>query len=184
MLRRQWAESQANLGPALRLYQGTAIGLSTSGARQPEVIRRALAVRVEGAPLFDAVQTTWNPLEPSAGPALVEAHGAGLGVIVKEALANGRLTERNTDPAFAPQRALLAAQAARLGCSLDALAIAAALAQPWATAVLSGAATAGQVSSNLAALAVPWDAEAAAALATLAEPAEAYWQTRAALPWN
>ena len=148
------------------------------------MIRRALAVTVDGVRLFDAVQTTWNPLEPSAGPALAEANQAGLGVIVKEALANGRLTERNTDPAFAAKRAILDAQAARLGCSLDALAIAAALAQPWATVVLSGAATVGQISSNLAALAVPWDDEAAAALATLAEPPERYWQTRAALPWN
>jgi aryl-alcohol dehydrogenase-like predicted oxidoreductase len=210
VLRRQWAESQANLGPALRLYQihsatlesgvldnapvlaelsrlkaaGTAIGLSTSGPKQPEVIRRALAVSVDGVRLFDAVQTTWNPLEPSAGAALAEAHDAGLGVLVKEALANGRLTERNTAPAFASQRAALAAQAARLGCSIDALAIAAALAQPWATVVLSGAAAVDQISSNLGALAVPWDAEAAAALGALAEPPEAYWRTRAALPWN
>jgi aryl-alcohol dehydrogenase-like predicted oxidoreductase len=210
VLRRQWAESQANLGDALRLYQihsatlesgvldngpvlaelarfkaaGVAIGLSTSGPRQPEVIRRALRISVDGVGLFDAVQTTWNPLEPSAGAVLDEAHAAGLGVIVKEALANGRLTERNGEPGFAPQRAALEAQAARLGCSLDALAIAAALAQPWATVVLSGAATVGQVGSNLAALTVPWDAEAAAALAALAEPPEAYWKTRAALPWN
>jgi aryl-alcohol dehydrogenase-like predicted oxidoreductase len=210
VLRRQWAESRANLGDALRLYQihsatlesgvldntpvlaelarlkaaGVAIGLSTSGPRQPEVIRRALGISVDGVSLFDAVQSTWNPLEPSARDALAEAHGAGLGVIVKEALANGRLAGRNASPGFAPQRAALEAQAARLGCSLDALALAAALAQPWATVVLSGAASVEQVASNLAALTVPWDAEAAAALATLAVPPEAYWQTRAALPWT
>ena len=148
------------------------------------VLAAALGISVDGVRLFDAVQTTWNPLEPSAGAALAEAHGAGLGVIVKEALANGRLTRRNSAPDFAGQRAALAAQAARLGCSLDALAIAAALAQPWATVVLSGAATAGQVSSNLAALAVPWDAEAAGVLAALAETPEAYWEIRAGLPWN
>ncbi len=210
VLHRQWAETAANLGPHLRLYQihsatlesgvldsaavltalarlkagGVAVGLSVSGPRQPEVIRRALAVRVDDARLFDTVQATWNPLEPSAGPALAEAHAAGVGVIVKEALANGRLTARNGDPAFAPRRAALEAQAARLGCALDALALAAALAQPWAGVVLSGAATAEQLRANLAALAVPWDAEAAAALDTLAEGPEAYWATRAALPWN
>ncbi|NTU80952.1 MAG: aldo/keto reductase [Chloroflexales bacterium] len=210
VLRRQWAESQASLGPYLRLYQihsatiesgvldspevlgelarlragGLAIGLSVSGPRQPEVIRRALAVRVDGARLFDAVQATWNLLEPSAGPALAEAHAAGLGVIVKEALANGRLAGRNNDPAFAPSRAALAAQAARLGCALDALAIAAALAQPWAGVVLSGAAPVEHLPATAAGLAVAWDAQAAAALAPLAEAPEAYWQTRAALPWN
>ena len=40
-------------------------------------------------PLFDCVQATWNVMEQSAGPALLEAHEAGLEVIVKEALANG-----------------------------------------------------------------------------------------------
>jgi aryl-alcohol dehydrogenase-like predicted oxidoreductase len=45
---------------------------------------------------FDTVQATWNLLERSAGPVLAEAHAAGLGVIVKEALANGRLTGPDT----------------------------------------------------------------------------------------
>lgn len=210
VLQRQWAESTGSLGLYLRLYQihsatldsrvldnvavlaalarlkagGIAIGLSVSGASQAEVIRRAIGVRVDGAQLFDTVQATWNLLEPAAGDALAEAHAAGMGVIVKEALANGRLTARNAEPAFAPARAALAAQAARLGCSLDALALAAALAQPWAGVVLSGASTAEQLLSNLTALNVAWDAEAAAALAPLAEPPAAYWATRAALPWN
>ena len=210
VLQRQWSESTANLGPYLRLYQihsatlesgvlehvgvltalsrlkagGVAIGLSVSGPRQPEVVRRALGVRVDGAPLFDAVQATWNPLEPSAGAALAEAHAAGLGVLVKEALANGRLTGRNAEPAFAERRATLEAPAARLRPALDAPAIAPALAQPRGRVALSGAATVEQLRANLAALDVAWDAEAAEALAPLAEPADEYWATRAALPWT
>lgn len=209
-LRSQWVESQAELGAYLSLYQihsatlesgvlerhevlaelarikagGVAIGLSVSGPRQAATIGRALQIRVEGQRLFDVVQATWNPLEPSAGSALAEAHAAGMGVIVKEVVANGRLTSRNVVPAFAEQRTLLMREAERLGCSLDALAIAAALAQPWSGVVLSGAATIEQLHSNLAALAVPWDDQAAQTLALLAEPAERYWQNRAALPWN
>ena len=81
---------------------GCAIGLTVTGPHQPETLRRALEVTVDGKPLFDCVQATWNVLEQSAGTgALAEAHAAGLGVIVKEALANGRLTELNDDPAFA-----------------------------------------------------------------------------------
>jgi aryl-alcohol dehydrogenase-like predicted oxidoreductase len=210
VLRRQWAESREQLGDQIDLYQihsatlesgvlddaavlgelarlkadGVAIGLSTSGPRQPEVIRRALESRVDGVALFDAVQATWNLLEPSAGPALAEARAAGLGVIVKEALANGRLTPRNADPDFAPLRAVLEGEAERLGCALDALALAAALAQPWAGVTLSGAASADQLMSNLAALGVPWDARADATIAPLAEAPEAYWAARAALAWN
>ncbi|GAB4437040.1 MAG: aldo/keto reductase [Chloroflexi bacterium OHK40] len=210
VLRRQWGESRAHLGAHLRLYQihsatlesgvldnaevlgelgrlkaaGIAIGLSTSGPRQSEVISRAIAVRVDGVPLFDAVQATWNLLEPSAGPALAEAHAAGLGVIVKEALANGRLAGRDTSAAFAATRSALEEQAARLGCALDALALAAALAQPWADVALSGAATVVQLRANLEALRITWDGEAATALGALARPPEQYWRERAAMAWN
>lgn len=209
-LQRQAGESRTLLGSHLKLYQihsatletgvlddpavlgalarlkaeGLAIGLSLSGPRQAETLRHALAARVDGMPVFDAVQATWNLLERTAGPALAEAHAAGLGVIVKEGLANGRLTARNQAPGFATVRQHLQAQADRLGGTLDALALAAILTQPWADVVLSGAATIEHLHANLAAAAVAWDAEADTALATLAESAELYWRTRAALPWN
>src|SRR5581483_6282790 len=127
--------------------------------------------------LFDCVQATWNLLEPSAGPALQAAHDSGLGVIVKEALANGRLTSRNRDAAFSPQRRLLEETAARLHTTLDALALTAVLAQPWADVVLSGAATVEHLRSNRGARAVAWDGEAAERLRGLAESPEAYWNT-------
>jgi aryl-alcohol dehydrogenase-like predicted oxidoreductase len=203
---RQLAESRANLGAQLDLYQihsatlesgvlentavlnalaqlkadGVAIGLSVSGPRQPEVIRRALEVRIDGAQLFTSVQATWNLLEPSAGPALAEAHAAGLGVIIKEALANGRLTARTTGPGLAA----LDEACAQLGCTRDALALAAALAQPWTATALSGVATIEHLQSNLAALNITYTDAIAAALAHLAESPDAYWATRSALPWN
>ncbi len=105
-------------------------------------------------------------------------------VIVKEALANGRLTERNADPAFASRLAMLREEAARLDTTVDALALAAALAQPWADVVLSGAATAEQLRSNLRAVEVPWTAETDARLRSLTMESGEYWRERSALPWN
>ena len=197
-LRRQCAESTGLLGPTLRLYQihsatldsgvledravldelarlradGLSIGLSVTGPRQAETIERAL----EGGG-FDAVQATWNILERAAGPALRAAHEAGLGVIVKEALANGRLTERGGI-------AELTEAARDAGTTPDALGVAAALAQPWADVVLSGAATVAELQSNLAALTLAPDPELLDRLDGLREDAVAYWETRAALPWN
>jgi aryl-alcohol dehydrogenase-like predicted oxidoreductase len=163
---------------------GLSIGLSLSGAKQAETLRRALDVSVNGMPLFAAVQATWNLLEPSAGSILQQAHDAGLGVIVKEALANGRLTARNDDPAFAKQRALLESTAASLHTTIDALALAAVLAQPWADVVLSGAARVEHLHSNLGVLSVAWTDELAESLAGLAETPEKYWATRSELKWN
>jgi aryl-alcohol dehydrogenase-like predicted oxidoreductase len=168
----------------LRAEHGWRIGLSLTGPRQGETLARALEVEVEGRRLFDAVQATWNVLEPSAGPRLAEARSLGLGVIVKEALANGLLTSRNDDPAFAPSRAILQSEADRLGTTLDALALAAALAQPWADVVLSGASTIEQLGSNLSACSVLWDEEAEANRLPLIERPEEYWLIRARLPWN
>jgi len=121
---------------------------------------------------------TWNLLEPSVAPAAAEAAAAGWPVLVKEALANGRLAPGEADVA---PGARLAALAAERGVGTDAIALAAALANPWATIVLSGAVTPGQLRANLAALTVgglPPD------LADLAEPPGAYWAARAARPWR
>jgi aryl-alcohol dehydrogenase-like predicted oxidoreductase len=195
-LRRQFAESYGLLGEHLRLYQihsatieshvlddpevlgelarlretGLAIGLTVTGPHQRETIERALEV---GA--FDTVQATWNLLERSASPALEAAHAAGLGVIVKEALANGRLASRGD---VAPLREL----AERSGTTPDALALAEVLAQPWADVVLSGAATVEQLRSNLVALEL--DPKLEPERAELAEHPALYWEERSALPWN
>jgi aryl-alcohol dehydrogenase-like predicted oxidoreductase len=210
VLRRQIGESRALLGAQLDLYQihsatldsgvldnhavldelaqlradGVAIGLTLSGPRQADTLLRAMAVQIGGEAVFDCVQATWNLLERSAEPALRSAHDAGLGVIIKEPLANGRLTDRNLDPAFAPQRRALERVAARLHTTLDALALAAVLAQPWVDVVLSGAATVPHLQSNVTALTVAWDEATADALTAIGETPEHYWATRSRLPWN
>lgn len=152
--------------------RGVAIGASVSGPEQAATIERLVAI---GG--FDTVQATWNLLERSAGDALAAAHAAGLGVMVKEALANGRLTSRGAIE-------LLAREAQRQGVSEDVLALAAVLAQPWADTVLSGAATVGQLSSNLTSLEIDFDAASARALGAIGERSEVYWQTRSQLPWT
>jgi aryl-alcohol dehydrogenase-like predicted oxidoreductase len=150
---------------------GLAVGLTVTGARQAETIERALEIRI-----FDTVQATWNLLERSAGPMLAEAHAAGLGVIVKEALANGRLTARGDVPT-------LLEVAERRRVAPDALALAAVLAQPWADVVLSGAATVETLQSNLTALELELG-ELDPGLESLAEAPSRYWDERAALRWN
>jgi aryl-alcohol dehydrogenase-like predicted oxidoreductase len=157
---------------------GWQIGLSLTGPAQAATLARARTIAPDGVPLFRVVQATWNLLERSCGEALAEAHAAGMGVVIKEALANGRLTARN------PEAVVLHEQAARRNTTPDALALASVLAQPWADVVLSGATTIEQLQSNLAALSVTVDAEANAALETLREESAGYWQRRAELAWN
>src|ERR1700677_4512414 len=72
--------------------EGVIIGLSATGPHQADTIRRALPLTVDGQQLFTDTEVTWTLLEPSVGPAAAEAAAAGWGVLVKEVVANGRLT--------------------------------------------------------------------------------------------
>jgi aryl-alcohol dehydrogenase-like predicted oxidoreductase len=198
----QYAETQRLLGDALAVYQvhsltadsplfgdealqvalaevaqeGVRLGFSTSGARQADTVRRALDLEVDGQPLFRTVQSTWNVLETSVGEVLHEAHQRGAHVLVKEALANGRLAVQAPPALFKLAR--------EHGVGTDAVALAAILSQPWADTVLIGAVSTAQLQSNLAALHLRLDESDKETLASLATPPERYWDERAALPWT
>jgi aryl-alcohol dehydrogenase-like predicted oxidoreductase len=182
-LRRQIVESRSLLGDRLHLYEihsatiesnvlenvdvlnelqrlrssGLVIGLTVTGPNQADTIRHALRVGVDGVNPFQVVQATWNLLERSAGSALAEAHAIGWGVIVKEAMANGRLADR------------------------DVVAFAAALSQPWADVVLSGAVTPEQLERNVNAIVSVRDPDD---WPDIAESAADYWSRRSGLAWQ
>ncbi|SFW82116.1 aldo/keto reductase [Amycolatopsis australiensis] len=198
----QWAETLALLGDRVGLYQvhsltvdsplftdeplvealaelsanGVAVGFSTSGPRQADAIERAFGLEVAGRPVFSAVQSTWNVLEPSAGPALTAAHAAGNRVLVKETLANGRLAVE----APAAVREIAAAH----GTGPDAVAVAAVLAQEWADRAVIGPASPAQLAANLRATALELTAAERDALAVLAEEPGEYWRHRSSLAWD
>ncbi|WP_225991389.1 aldo/keto reductase [Actinomadura montaniterrae] len=200
--RAQYTETRALLGDRLSVYQvhsltedsplfedvglqkalaeataqGVRVGFSTSGPGQAGTIRRAMRLEVSGRRLFSTVQSTWNLLETSAEAALEETHAAGLHVLLKEVLANGRLAVR-------PPRAL-AAMASDKGTSADALALAAALSRPWADTVLIGAVTPGQMEANLAATHLSLNERESDTLAGLGVAPELYWRERSELRWT
>ena len=206
MFREQLPQTQALLGHHLDLYQvhsatlesgvlddhellqalvelranGVVVGLTVSGPNQSDVVRRALDVDVDGVNPFSTVQATWNVLEPSVGPALGEARAQGWGVLVKEALANGRLTDRGGGRS----PGALEAVATRRKTTVDQVAMAAALSQPWAHVVLSGAVTGAQLESNLGALELSLTDADLELLASLTEDPTSYWKRRGALPWH
>ena len=160
------------------------IGLSVSGPNQSATVDQAIGIETGGMLLFDSVQATWNLLENSVGQSLRSAHEAGLNVIVKEGLANGRLTARNVAPDFAEQLSSLKQIASERETTVDALALAAVAGQNWVTTVLSGASTVEHLQSNLAASNVDWNDELAKRLEPLVEAPDEYWSRRSELAWN
>jgi aryl-alcohol dehydrogenase-like predicted oxidoreductase len=162
--------------------EGVRVGLSTSGARQATAIRAALELHVGGLPLFSSVQATWNLLETSAAPALAEAHQAGAAIVVKECFANGRLAPGGHDTSPSVRR--VAQLAADVGVGVDQLAIAAAVQQPWAPRVLSGAVTVSQVESHLVGAGLDLPPQMMTALADVCEQPADYWTTRSRRAWT
>ncbi|HEV7595496.1 MAG TPA: aldo/keto reductase [Gemmatimonadaceae bacterium] len=216
---RQLAESVERLGRYLSVYQihsvtaesrtledkalidaiarlrdkGIRAGLSVSGAGQAVAIRRFLEVRRDGERVFDSVQATWNLLERGAESALQDAHDAGMKVVVKESLANGRLSweagrgereEGNGGEVFAPSLSRVREAAESRSTTVEMLALAAALARPWADVVLTGAATVGQVQSNITALALPYDSGLEDQLRSASVGSAEYWRARTSFSWN
>ena len=198
---RQWEESLEALGGAPAVYvihsvtpdspalgderllgalaeiarDGVRVGISTSGPEQAAVVTRALELGATSP--FSAVQSTWNLLESSCGPALAAASRAGWHVALKETVANGRLTPRSPVPAVLD----LVSRTHHAGP--DAISVAAALSQP-ATVALVGAATPEQLQSNRGAVDLSLTDEELAQLATLAEEPAVYWSRRSELAWN
>lgn len=210
VLDRQWKESQEILGEYLDLYQihsatletgvlentqvlnrlaelkasGTSIGLSTSGANQAEVVEKAMEIEIDGKAIFDSFQSTFNLLETSVGPILKQASESGKAIIIKEALANGRLTARNQETDFLEKYQLLEKLAQQLETSIDALSLAFVLSHPWADQVLSGAANSEHLLSNLEAAKLECSDEILEQLSTMQEDAQEYWAKRKSLAWN
>jgi len=206
----QLAESRALLGPWLDLYQihsataesgcltdakllrllverkragdYRAVGLTLTGPDAARALDLAVAARVDGEPVVEVVQATFNCLEPSLADGLKAAHDAGFGVIAKEVFANGRLTDAEAarDPRLAP----LAALARAHGMGTDQLALAWVLEHPFVDCALSGAATTEQLASHVTATTHALDDRIRAAIREMAEPPAAYWVRRASLPWN
>jgi aryl-alcohol dehydrogenase-like predicted oxidoreductase len=200
-LRQQIGESSQFLGPWLRLYQihsatqdsgvldntavldelarlrdgGMVIGLSVTGVGQSATLEKALGITRGQSPLFGSVQATWNLLEQAAGPMLQAIHQAGWLVIIKEGLANGRLTERGQGME-SPLRQWCEAKQS----NVDAVALAAVLAQPFADVVLSGAGQVSHLQSNLEALKI----NTLEGLPDLQEASAIYWSSRSKLVWQ
>lgn len=202
-LQSQWQESHERLGSHLNLYQihsatlntgvlnnaevlnflsdlkdrGLQIGLSLSGTDQSATLERALQIRIDGLQLFDSVQATCNVLEPGVAPTLQAAHECGWLVIVKEALANGRLTDRGNCNDFLEF-------AGGKGVAPDALALAYMLHMPFVSRVLLGPTTLEQLESNLSALQVRLSEDDREILSRMGEVPAHYWNRRSALEWN
>lgn len=209
-VKHQWAESKNILGNTLNVYhihsatlesgvldnaevldylwkikeQGTTVGISTSGVGQKDTIKKALSITQGDNQLFQSFQVTWNVFEQSTTQVLNKVKSRGGRVIVKEAVANGRLTSRNASDSDLQKMNIIQSIADYHEVGVDAVAMAYVLQQDFADIVLSGAATKEQLESNFQSTTLIFRQEDINVLDNLSEPSELYWKTRSRLKWN
>lgn len=163
---------------------GLHIGLTTSGANQKEVIEAALKVNINGDQLFDSFQVTYNVFEQSTFSVLKDVLSKGKKVIIKEALANGRIFKNEKFQHYTEAYQVLEQLSNKHRFGIDAIALRFVMEGLQPTYVLSGASDSSQLKENLSALNFELNAEEIKSLKALEVSPELYWNERSALNWD
>ncbi|MBT2161781.1 aldo/keto reductase [Zobellia barbeyronii] len=163
---------------------GLKIGMSTSGPNQKEVIENALQIRIDGEVVFDSFQVTFNMLEQAVLPVLRDIKLQGKKLIVKEAMANGRVFKNEKYPQYQSLYATLQTLAKRYEVGVDAIALRYVMDAIQPDYVLSGAADINQLEQNLKANSFTLNEEELAELTKAKVNSKVYWEERSQLSWG
>ena len=158
------------------------IGLSTSGANQNEIIQKALNISIDGKSLFDSFQVTYNVFDQNLFTILDELKGKK--IIIKEALANGRIFPNDRFDDYQDRYSVLSELASKYEVGIDAIALRFCEDTIKPYSVLSGAYEEEHLIANLKALHFELSAEDLCKVKELAVSPEDYWQERKQLEWN
>lgn len=158
------------------------IGISSSGDNQKEIILEALNIKVENEYLFDSFQVTYNILEQSSLEVLKTLNSRNKTIIIKEALANGRIFNQKNKVVYS----LLDSLSKKYNVGIDAIAIRFVIESIEPNFVLSGASDAKQLEQNLKALNkdLSFTALELDQLKLLRMNPKSYWDERSRLVWD
>ena len=159
------------------------IGLSTSGDNQNEIIQKALSVEVDNNALFDSFQVTFNVFDQSLLKMTSLLKQENKTIIVKEALANGRVFPNINYNHYQNTYELLESLSNKYDTSIDAVALRFCLDAINPFMVLSGASEKDHLASNLQADNFQLTSEEIQQIKTLAIKPISYWKERKKLPW-
>lgn len=203
-LNEQWETSKA-LCPQLKIYQvhsatlesgiltdtsiherlfqlkkefGLQIGITTSGANQSKILNIAKNIAVNNQLLFDSYQVTYNIFEQSTFNTLQRLKALGKTIIIKEALANGRVFTSNNS------KKPLELLAKTYNVGSDAIALRFVIDTLHPNMVLSGASSSNHLAQNLKALDFKLPSEDLELLKSLKVNSTDYWNERNSLAWN
>ncbi len=160
------------------------IGITTTGDSQTQVIQTAMDILVKGESLFDTFQVTYNVLDQSLNSIIDKLKTLNKVVIVKEALANGRLFRNVNYPQYNALYDLLESLSKKHKVGVDAIALRYVMDGLSPDVVLSGASTKLQLEQNLKANTFILSQEEINLLSQFKVEPEIYWQERKKLLWH
>ena len=177
-------EAVLNQLALLKKEHNLEIGITTTGANQVAVIKKALDVTVGGHQLFDAFQVTYNMLDQSLGEISRELVQQKKNIIIKEALANGRVFRNKTYKHYDGLYIELERLSRKYKVGVDAIALQF-CGQTLPTGILlSGASNTEQLQENLKLNTFHLSEEEIQELAAFKIDPITYWEERNQLKWN
>lgn len=168
----------------LKKSKGLTIGITTSGVNQKAVVTAALNIKIENELLFDSFQVTYNVFEQDPFNVLKQVLLQGKEVIVKEALANGRVFPNEKFDNYKKAYQVLNQLSKKYKVAIDAVALRFVIDNLHPTYVLSGASNSLQLKQNLKALTFKLSSSDLELLRSLSCSSAVYWNERNQLNWN
>jgi len=160
------------------------MGITTTGTNQVEVIQRALDVSIDGNQLFDAFQVTYNILDQSVLSISEELARQNKKLIIKEALANGRLFRNKKFIHYRKLFNYLEALAQKYQVGVDAIALNFCGNTLPKSMVLSGASNHIHLEGNIKAKSFTLTEDELQQLHVFRISEAMYWDERKLLAWN
>lgn len=168
----------------IKKQTGLKIGATTSGSNQDAVLKYAADIKFNNEYLFDSFQVTYNILESSTHLLLKDLLEKGRIIIVKEALANGRLFRNSIYKHYDHLYSNMENLAKKYRVGVDAIAIRFVIDYLRPSVVLSGASNENQLSENLKAMKFKLEKQELISLKNCAVDSHSYWVERNKMQWN
>ena len=160
------------------------IGITTTGVNQVEVLKKAVDIELENEPLFSSFQSTYNIMDQSILQLKEFFLNANRQLIIKESLANGRLIPNTSFKEHNGLYKYITKLADKYNVGADAIAIRFCIDSFPEAVTLSGASSANQLQSNLAAKTFKLQKEEMELLSSYKIDPVIYWGERKQLSWQ
>ncbi len=168
----------------LKNEHGFLIGLTTTGSNQNEVVNKALDVEIAGVQLFDVFQSTYNVFDQSLADVAELLFNQNKRLVIKEALANGRVFVNNRYPDYSKAYNILGRLSDKYEVGSDAIALRFCMDSIPSFKILSGAANEQHIMDNLLVSKFKLEDDDINLLKSLSIDPVKYWNERKKLGWN